>query len=103
MNRARVILAHDYQPGHEVYRNLVEHDVDVIAAVSDGKTAIEAAKAHAPDLMLLDIEMPAIERFLGGTLGEETHAKNQAGFSHYARGPCIHEGGSGDRDRRLRY
>jgi CheY-like chemotaxis protein len=82
MNRARVILAHDYQPGHEVYRNLVEHDVDVIAAVSDGKTAIEAAKAHAPDLMLLDIEMPAIERFLGGTLGEETHAKNQAGFSH---------------------
>ena len=63
MNRPRVILADDYQPAHEIYRKLLESDVDLIATVSDGDAAVEAAKAHAPDLMLLDIEMGAMNGF----------------------------------------
>ena len=63
MKRARVIVGDDYEPAHDVYRSLLEPEVDVIAAASDGEAAIAAAEAHHPDLMLLDIEMGAISGF----------------------------------------
>jgi DNA-binding NarL/FixJ family response regulator len=63
MKRARVVLADDYEPAHEVYCKLLGPEVEVVAAVSDCEAAMQAAQAHAPDLMLLDIEMGAIGGF----------------------------------------
>lgn len=57
MPRARVVLVDDYEPAHEMYQSLLEPEVEVVAAVCDAKEAQSAAKAQAPDLMILDIEM----------------------------------------------
>jgi DNA-binding NarL/FixJ family response regulator len=63
MNRPRLVLVDDYEPAHEIYRRLLEPEVDVVAAVSDGEAALRAAEAHGPDLMVLDIEMGAMNGF----------------------------------------
>lgn len=63
MKPARVILADDYEPAHELYRHLLEPEVEILAAVCDGTAAVAAAEARHPDLMLLDIEMGAMSGF----------------------------------------
>ncbi len=63
MQRARVILADDYEPAHEIYRKLLGPDIEVLAAVSDGPAAVQAAQAHALDLLLLDVEMGKMSGF----------------------------------------
>lgn len=40
-----------------------EQDVQIIGTVSSGRQAIEAINQLAPDLVLLDIEMPEIDGF----------------------------------------
>jgi two-component system LytT family response regulator len=43
---------------------LTEHqDINVIAQCSNGREALEAIKAHKPDLMFLDIQMPGLNGF----------------------------------------
>lgn len=36
-------------------------DVDVVAEAADGRSAVEAARAHRPDVVLLDIRMPGTD------------------------------------------
>lgn len=36
----------------------LEGDIDIIARVGDGAAALEAVRAHKPDILLSDIEMP---------------------------------------------
>jgi DNA-binding NarL/FixJ family response regulator len=38
-----------------------EEDIDVVAEASDGIGAIEAARKHRPDVLLLDIRMPRMD------------------------------------------
>ena len=38
-------------------------DVDVVATAASGREAIDAVSAAAPDLLLLDIEMPSLDGF----------------------------------------
>jgi DNA-binding NarL/FixJ family response regulator len=57
----RVVVADD----HPVFRDglamiLRERDVEVVAEVSDGQQAIEAAAAHHPDVVLMDLTMPGL-------------------------------------------
>ncbi|MFD2166713.1 LytR/AlgR family response regulator transcription factor [Thalassotalea euphylliae] len=43
---------------------LADHqDINVIAQCANGREAIEAVRAHQPDLMFLDIQMPGINGF----------------------------------------
>jgi DNA-binding NarL/FixJ family response regulator len=44
----------------ETVVRLLEDEFDVIAAVANGKLAIEAAVRLAPDLIVLDISMPVL-------------------------------------------
>lgn len=39
----------------------LEPDIEVVADVPDGAAAVEAGVAHAPDVMLLDLEMPGLD------------------------------------------
>jgi DNA-binding NarL/FixJ family response regulator len=36
-------------------------DIDVVAEAADGRAAVEAARAHRPDVALLDIRMPVLD------------------------------------------
>jgi DNA-binding NarL/FixJ family response regulator len=39
---------------------LLSRDFDVVSAVTDGVSVVDAAARHAPDLLVLDIAMPGL-------------------------------------------
>lgn len=57
----RVVLADDHPMLRQGVRALLEqHGVDVVAEASDGRAAVEAARRHQPDVVVLDIMMPLL-------------------------------------------
>jgi DNA-binding NarL/FixJ family response regulator len=57
----KVVVADDHEKVLESARRLLGSDYQVVAAVSDGVMAVEAARKLGPDLILLDIEMPRMD------------------------------------------
>lgn len=59
----RLLLVED----NEVFREALElllalrSDIEVVASVSDGSAAAEAARAHQPDVVLMDYRLPGID------------------------------------------
>ncbi|MEN3609323.1 response regulator transcription factor [Plantactinospora sp. ZYX-F-223] len=39
----------------------LEPDIEVVAQAGDGRTAVQAALAHRPDVAVVDLEMPALD------------------------------------------
>jgi DNA-binding NarL/FixJ family response regulator len=62
MKIARVLLADDHALVRAGIRSLLERmtAIEVVAEASDGREALELAKNHLPDLMLLDIAMAGL-------------------------------------------
>lgn len=56
----RILIAEDQQMVRSAFTSLLqfEQDIDVIAAVSDGKIAYDSIRQLVPDVCILDIEMP---------------------------------------------
>ena len=59
----RVLLADDQTIVRAGFRLLIDstEDMHVVAEASDGKTAVEAARATSPDVILMDIRMPGMD------------------------------------------
>jgi len=59
MSPLRILLAEDHTLVRAGIRALLEslEDVEVVAEASDGREALRLAKAHAPDILLMDITM----------------------------------------------
>jgi two-component system LytT family response regulator len=69
----RVVIADDEPIGRQRLVRLLEAepDTEVVAACADGEEAIESIREHAPDLVLLDIQMPRLDGFeVVAALGE---------------------------------
>ena len=60
-----VVLAEDEPLARAHLRELLAEDDDVVvvAECADGPRAVEAVRAHRPDLLLLDVEMPGMTGF----------------------------------------
>lgn len=58
-----VVLADDHVLFRQALRHLLEMepDIRVVAETGDGATAIELVEKHRPDVVLLDISMPAMD------------------------------------------
>src|SRR3989475_11308459 len=57
----RVVLADDHVVLRQGVRALLErHGFEVVAEASDGRTAVELARQHEPDVAVLDIMMPLL-------------------------------------------
>jgi DNA-binding NarL/FixJ family response regulator len=56
--RPKVLLADDYAPLLISWRRILDPTCDVVAAVSDGREVLDAARTYAPDVVVLDIAMP---------------------------------------------
>lgn len=61
----RVVIADDEPPARARLRRLLaDHaDIEVVAEAADGASAVQAIEAAAPDLVLLDIQMPELDGF----------------------------------------
>ena len=60
MTRPRILLADDHKEMRDRIKRYLELDFDVIAAVENGRTLLEAAARLNPDICLLDISMPVL-------------------------------------------
>jgi DNA-binding NarL/FixJ family response regulator len=60
MTRTRVVVADDLSPVLTTVAELLRESFDVVAQVSDGRAALEATLKLEPDLVILDISMPAM-------------------------------------------
>jgi len=67
MNTApiRIILVDDHKIVRESWKMLLENNPQfhVVAVYEDGKTAIEEALKHIPDVMLVDVNMSPLDGF----------------------------------------
>jgi two-component system, LytTR family, response regulator len=61
----RVVVADDEPIGRQRLVRLLqaEPETDVVAACADGEEAVQAIREHAPDIVLLDIQMPHLDGF----------------------------------------
>jgi len=60
MARPKLILADDHEMLVDGLKKLLEPDFELIAAVGDGRAAVEACDRLRPDLLLLDIGLPLL-------------------------------------------
>jgi len=60
MARARIVVADDHANMLERVSRVLETDYDVVAAVPDGLTAVDAVDRLNPDLAIFDISMPGL-------------------------------------------
>ena len=58
--RTRILLADDDQQMLASISTLLQVDFDVVGAVSDGQSLVEAAFEHRPDIIVTDISMPIL-------------------------------------------
>jgi CheY-like chemotaxis protein len=63
MTRPLVLLADDYADACEMYAEFLRTRGFGVVTAADGLEAIEAARTHQPDVILLDLRMP---RMSGG-------------------------------------
>jgi len=59
----RLLLVEDNEVFREALELLLElrSDIDVVASVSDGNAAVDAAVEHNPDVVLMDYRLPGID------------------------------------------
>ena len=61
MSPLRVVVADDHPVFRQGLRMLLENlGVDVVADVGDGAEAVAAVETHAPDVVLMDLQMPGV-------------------------------------------
>jgi DNA-binding NarL/FixJ family response regulator len=62
MNAPRVLIADDQALVRAGFRMILSADgIDVVGEAADGRQAVDAARAHRPDVVLLDIRMPELD------------------------------------------
>lgn len=55
----RILIADDHQLFRDGLRSLLEaQGVEVVAEARDGREAVELARVHRPDIVLMDLKMP---------------------------------------------
>jgi DNA-binding NarL/FixJ family response regulator len=58
LERARILVADDHEEIRNTIVRLLNEQFDVLAAVEDGQTFLEAVDRLKPDVCVLDISMP---------------------------------------------
>ena len=56
----RILIADDHEMFRQGLRVLLDSqpDVEVIAETGDGRSAVQLAREHAPDIVVMDVSMP---------------------------------------------
>jgi two-component system, LytTR family, response regulator len=61
----RALIVDDEPLAREMLREMLEadQDVEIVGERSNGREAVEAIRAHSPDLLFLDVQMPEVGGF----------------------------------------
>lgn len=59
----RILLAEDRATSRELIRAVLESSGYAVTEAADGRQAVDLAKRCDPDLLLLDLQMPALDGF----------------------------------------
>jgi DNA-binding NarL/FixJ family response regulator len=62
-SRARVVVGDDHSRIRQAIEEVLSSSFDVVAAVADGRQAVDAAHQLDPDVVVLDITMPVLDGF----------------------------------------
>ena len=59
----RVVVTDDQTAIREALATVLDlaDDIEVVATAGDGEQAVEAARTHSPDVMLMDLRMPVLD------------------------------------------
>jgi DNA-binding NarL/FixJ family response regulator len=63
MSRLRVVIADDQPMMRAGFKSVLEAtgSIEVVGEAGNGEEAVQAARAHAPDVVLMDIRMPGMD------------------------------------------
>ncbi len=63
--RLRVVIVDDEPLARSSVRRLLENepDAEIVAECANGREAVAAVKAHSPDLLFVDVQMPGMDGF----------------------------------------
>ena len=75
--RPRVVIADDHPGMRKAIEEVLSSSFEVVAAVADGRQAVEAAHQFDPDVVVLDISLPVLDGFGAARelVGRGTRAK----------------------------
>src|SRR5262245_13048663 len=73
--RPRVLVADDHRAMLDSLVRLLSRDFDVVAAVTDGVSAVTETETLEPDLLVLDIAMPGLNGIAAAARLKEHGAK----------------------------
>jgi type II secretory ATPase GspE/PulE/Tfp pilus assembly ATPase PilB-like protein/CheY-like chemotaxis protein len=91
---AKILLVEDEEQLRRVMRDLLEREGYVVAEARDGVQALDQVDRHAPDLVMLDLNLPGLD---GYTVLEQLRSRNAT-----ARIPIIVLTAKGDEDNEVR-
>jgi len=74
-SKPRVLLVDDHRQFLGAVSAMLADDFDVVGAATDGKQALDIAARSAPEIIVLDVEMPGLDGF------QTLRALQQAGFA----------------------
>ena len=57
----RILLVEDYDDAREMYRDYLEFSGFRVDTARDGHEALKKARAHLPDLILMDLSLPGLD------------------------------------------
>ena len=77
MARARILLADDHQKMRDFLTQMLEPEFEIVGAVADGRSFLEAAQKLKPDLCLLDISMPIVDGIKAAAQLKESGSKTK--------------------------
>ncbi len=75
VNKVRIVLADDHREMVSIVRSTLGDDFEIVAAVEDGRMALDAVLTLDPDVVITDISMPVMDGLqLAGQL-KKSHSR----------------------------
>jgi DNA-binding NarL/FixJ family response regulator len=72
-DRARLVIAEDYEPAQYTLRRLLESRFDIVAVVGDGRALLDTVEQHHPDVALVDVSMSGMSGMAAAKQIREMH------------------------------
>ena len=104
-----ILLVDDFDDARDMYRDYLQFRGLRVVTADGGRQAVELAKQHRPDLILMDLRMPGVSGFdalkelradptvsripvvalTAHALDDERRLVLRAGFDHMISKPCL--------------